>query len=542
MSSSLGSGPLGTPDLAQLTNSCKFLEGELLALRAEHEALIHCLDKAGVLPLLTLQKECQQRCSTPGARKDKSRERSRSVRSEPEKVPDKEEQADSSTGNSFESDLYSFMQPLLEQADTTADPQNALRSVQRLLKSSSQPPNCWTGPGTPLNAAVRAQRADVVRLLLRARATVNVRDAKGVSALHSSAFDGNVELCRLLLMSRADVNSCDRHGQTPLFFAPTRDMCKVLAERSADVNILNRKGQSALHLAGRAGLTEVLGWLSGRVTTQLAELKDAHGCTARSYAQQALQSMPKPAPKSPPAKTSPVPKVGAIPKRQASPKGAADKSRPPPGHPRLAQDSQLQEASPPEGVSPSLRAALLNDSSPRELARPEASPREALPREAPLTERSLTEGSLTERETPLAERSAAGPPQTSPRALTQEELIEQGVMLEEEPETPPAGPTEEGIAEAHEAAAEEEAPPPREEPAQELSSQEQLMQEGVMEEEPPADDAPTQEAQIQETDAERIPPQEEPAEEKPREPEDAAQRSSLIQPIELEIGEDEECW
>ena len=53
-------------------------------------------------------------------------------------------------------------------------------------------------------------------------------------------------------MSRAQVDASDRHGQTPLFFAPTREMCKLLMENRADVNRVNAKGQTALHLAGMA--------------------------------------------------------------------------------------------------------------------------------------------------------------------------------------------------------------------------------------------------------------------------------------------------
>merc|ERR1740120_316770 len=112
----------------------------------------------------------------------------------------------------------------------------------------------------------------MVRLLLRARANPNERDAKGVSMLHLAAFDGSPELCWLLVLAHADVNGCDRHGQTALFFAPTREVCKLLLEKRADVFVLSRKGQSALPLAGRAGLGDVLAFLSARVSKNLLDL------------------------------------------------------------------------------------------------------------------------------------------------------------------------------------------------------------------------------------------------------------------------------
>merc|ERR1719464_412213 len=178
------------------------------------------------------------------------------------------------------------MGKLLDQGCPASEQQRAVRAVQSLLKRSVEPPNAWTGPGSPLSAVVKAGRPDLARLLLRARANVNERDAKGVSALHVATYDGNSDLCRVLLVARADVNAIDRHGQTPLFFVPNRDICKLLIERRSDVTVLNRKGQSALHLAGRAGLHEVLFWLTARVSKSLSELRDVHGAMARSYAQQ----------------------------------------------------------------------------------------------------------------------------------------------------------------------------------------------------------------------------------------------------------------
>mmetsp|Transcript_10984 Transcript_10984/g.25062 ORF Transcript_10984/g.25062 Transcript_10984/m.25062 type:complete len:730 (+) Transcript_10984:34-2223(+) len=184
-------------------------------------------------------------------------------------------------------DLYSLAKPLLGRGLTAEAQQRALKAIQQHLKKSSEPPSSWRGPGTPLGVAVQAGRADLTRILLRARADVNIRDEKGVSPLHSAVFEGSMELIKVLLGAHADVNACDRHGQTPLFFAPTREICKLLLEHKPDINMLNRRGQSALHLAGRGGLLEVLTWLSSKVDKELLELRDVHGITALEYAQQA---------------------------------------------------------------------------------------------------------------------------------------------------------------------------------------------------------------------------------------------------------------
>lgn len=151
--------------------------------------------------------------------------------------------------------------------------------------------------------AVRAGRSDLARLLLRHRADPNGQDVKGVSALHIAAFDGNLDLMRLLFAARANVDVHDRHGQTPVFFVPSRGVCRLLLEKRASISLLNRNGQSALHLAGRAGLSDVLAWLTARVSKPLVYLCDVHGSTARDYLLKATSPTNKPRPNRPPSVT-----------------------------------------------------------------------------------------------------------------------------------------------------------------------------------------------------------------------------------------------
>jgi hypothetical protein len=112
-------------------------------------------------------------------------------------------------------------------------------------------------------------------------------DEKGVSLLHHAAFDGQADICRMLLKAGADVNACDCHGQTPLFFAPSRTVCETLYASLADTNVINAKGQCALHLAGRAGLCDVISWLLGRCSRAMLRLRDEHGLVPADYARQA---------------------------------------------------------------------------------------------------------------------------------------------------------------------------------------------------------------------------------------------------------------
>jgi len=162
----------------------------------------------------------------------------------------------------------------------------SLQQIEQTLAHGA-PTDRWRGPGTPLQTAIQARSPELVALLLRARADPNERGKKGVSLLHMAAFDGQTETCRSLLHARAEPNSQDCHGQTPLFFAPSRAVCVMLYKSHADLNAINQRGQSALHLAARAGLPEVILWLARHVSRGILSLRDADGVFAVDYCRRA---------------------------------------------------------------------------------------------------------------------------------------------------------------------------------------------------------------------------------------------------------------
>eukprot|EP00930_Biecheleria_cincta_P048370 TRINITY_DN33696_c0_g1_i1.p1 TRINITY_DN33696_c0_g1~~TRINITY_DN33696_c0_g1_i1.p1 ORF type:complete len:422 (-),score=79.95 TRINITY_DN33696_c0_g1_i1:414-1679(-) len=181
--------------------------------------------------------------------------------------------------------LFKAAQPLLKADGPQRAKIPALRAVETILKNGASP-NEWQGSGCPLREAVRAHSIELVQALLKGKADAAESDDKGVSLLHLAVFDGQDEICKLLLASGVDPNFTDCHGQTPLFFAPTRAVCNTLYKSHADMNAMNLKGQSALHLAAKAGLGEVLVWMSTRVSQALLCLRDAHDHMALDYARQ----------------------------------------------------------------------------------------------------------------------------------------------------------------------------------------------------------------------------------------------------------------
>lgn len=68
---------------------------------------------------------------------------------------------------------------------------------------------------TALDAAVAANHAEVVRVLLAARASPNVRDSADYTPLHKAAANGNAEIVRMLLDHGADATAARKGGGSP---------------------------------------------------------------------------------------------------------------------------------------------------------------------------------------------------------------------------------------------------------------------------------------------------------------------------------------
>jgi len=158
------------------------------------------------------------------------------------------------------------------------------RDVERALDGGADP-NQWEGEETPLICAVKANQARLVQLLIRRKVDVNRQDAKGVSALHVATFKGRSHLVKLLLDGGANPNLKDCHGQTPIFFAPTRQICEALFTRRADVTVRNLKGQTPLHHASHAGLADVVAWFVEVMDEKTLDIEDHNGVTPLHYAQ-----------------------------------------------------------------------------------------------------------------------------------------------------------------------------------------------------------------------------------------------------------------
>src|SRR3989441_3213560 len=79
---------------------------------------------------------------------------------------------------------------------------------------NQKPPSRFAN--TAVDAAVSGDHADVVRILLAARANPNVRSEAKYTTLHKAAVHGDVQGVRMLLARGADVPAIRAGGRTPL--------------------------------------------------------------------------------------------------------------------------------------------------------------------------------------------------------------------------------------------------------------------------------------------------------------------------------------
>ena len=110
------------------------------------------------------------------------------------------------------------------------------------------------GATPALLAAAGAEDDDAagVQLLLKHKARVDARDARGRSALHEAALAGNFEALEALLAAGADVQARDDEGRTPLLDAARGAQLPVLdtlVSAGAALEVVDTQGRNALALA-----------------------------------------------------------------------------------------------------------------------------------------------------------------------------------------------------------------------------------------------------------------------------------------------------
>ena len=139
--------------------------------------------------------------------------------------------------------------------------QNSLDRVEKLLQRPQDPDEgASEGSMRPSHTAAREGHLEVMKLLIEARADMNLTQAGGMSALSFAAERGKLDMVHLLLHAGASPDVCG-----PLLeaaFIGDLRVVKVLHEAQADVNARRAEnGLTALHHAAGNGCLEVARWL-----------------------------------------------------------------------------------------------------------------------------------------------------------------------------------------------------------------------------------------------------------------------------------------
>jgi ankyrin repeat protein len=105
---------------------------------------------------------------------------------------------------------------------------------------------------TPLHIACGCGALSKVKLLLKYKANINIRNKDGLTPLHCSVLDSrNYEVAKYLIENGANINLCDYHGRSPLNNAVfwninTLRNIKLLLQMGADVHAKDKEGGTIL--------------------------------------------------------------------------------------------------------------------------------------------------------------------------------------------------------------------------------------------------------------------------------------------------------
>ena len=105
---------------------------------------------------------------------------------------------------------------------------------------------------TPLTRAAIKGFGSTVALLLDCHASVNSRDANGMTALYWAAVHGHNDVLSVLIRGGADVNAQTNDGETPLMAAAERGhvgIARKLLEANANTRLRDGRGCTAYNLA-----------------------------------------------------------------------------------------------------------------------------------------------------------------------------------------------------------------------------------------------------------------------------------------------------
>jgi ankyrin repeat protein len=122
----------------------------------------------------------------------------------------------------------------------------------------------------------------IIDVLIKNGARVNSRDQNGNTPLFYAITRDNFNIVELLVKNGSNVDTKNKADNTPLFYAITiknPDIIEFLVQKGANINAQDKQGKTYLHKTSDWQLAELLKSLGAR-----SDIKDQNGKTACDYA------------------------------------------------------------------------------------------------------------------------------------------------------------------------------------------------------------------------------------------------------------------
>ncbi len=138
------------------------------------------------------------------------------------------------------------------------------KDIVQLLLDKGADINAESRIGTPVHRAIYRNHIDVLKLLVKNKANVNVlMMPRKWTPLHCT-FGQKKEAAKILIENGAEIDAMDSQGKTPLFWAINSgnenliNIARMLIDKGADVNIVTSTDETPLLVACKKGHAEVV--------------------------------------------------------------------------------------------------------------------------------------------------------------------------------------------------------------------------------------------------------------------------------------------
>ncbi|XP_067423320.1 E3 ubiquitin-protein ligase MIB2 isoform X3 [Emydura macquarii macquarii] len=167
------------------------------------------------------------------------------------------------------STLISILEKLLSQKTESDHPGRLVieaahgnaAKVQDLVQKYPDKVDIKNQGRTALQVAAHLGQVEVVKILLQANASIDLRDEEGDAALHYAAFGNQAEVARVLVSQGANTDLLNNAKCTALYVAVNKgftEIVRILCEHNCDVSLPDSFNDTPLHYAITADLKSII--------------------------------------------------------------------------------------------------------------------------------------------------------------------------------------------------------------------------------------------------------------------------------------------